>query len=146
MVTKREFTKVIHEPFGRAFSVTNIKAVFSKCGIHPFHPGAVEATKMLQSASYGFANNSSPSLSEQSSASSPAPVPVCEESSRTRHSTPLSAISSVSNSDSNYPSSGLITLSASACSSGGSSLSSISTISPIVSPLDSVVYHVPLPC
>ena len=86
------------------------------------------------------------SLSEQSSAYSPAPVPVCEESSRTQHSTPLSAISSVSNSDSNYPSSGLITLSASVCSSGGSSLSSISTVSPIVSPLDSVVYHVPLPC
>ena len=127
------------------FSITNIKAGFSKCEIHPFHPGAIEAAKMLPSVSYGFANNSSPSLSEQSSASSPAPVPVCGESSRSQHSTPLSAISSVSNSDSNYPSSGLITLSASACSSGGSSISSISTVSPIVSPLDSVVYHVPLP-
>ena len=90
--------------------------------------------KMLPSTSYCFANDSSTSSPEQSSASSPPPVPVCGESSRIRHSIPLSAISSGSNSDSNYPSAGLTTLIASVCSSGGSSLSSISTVSPIVSP------------
>ena len=96
-----------------------------------FNPGAIEAAKMLPSALYGFANDSSISSSQQSSASSPAPVPVCWESGRIQHSTPLSTISSGSNSDSNYSSSGLTTLSASVCSSGGSSLSSVS---PIVSP------------
>jgi len=95
LVTKREFSKVIREPFECAFSITNIKAGFSKCGIYPFNPGAIETAKMLPSASYGFANDSSTSSSEQSSASSPAPVPVCGESSRIRHSTPLSAISIV---------------------------------------------------
>ena len=73
----------------------------------------------------------------QNSTSSPAPVPVCGESSRIRHSTPLSAISSGSNSDSNYPPSGSTILSASARSSGDSSLSSISTVSPVFSLLDS---------
>ena len=129
MVTKREFSKVICEPFEVVFSIINIKAGFLKCVIHPFNPGAIEAAKMLQSASYGFSNDSSTSSSEQSSASSPAPVPVRGESSRIRNSMPLSAISSGSNSDSNYPSSGSITLSASDCSSGGSSLS-ISTTPP----------------
>ena len=125
---KREFSKVIREPFERVFSITNIKARFSKCGIYPFNPGAIKAAKILPSASYGFANDSSTSSLEQSSASSPAPVPVCGESSRIWHSTSLSAISSGSNSDSNYPSSGLTTLSASGHSSGDSSLSSISTV------------------
>ena len=119
------------------FLLTNIKAGFSKCGIYPFNPGAIETAKMLPSASYGFANDSNTSSSEQSSASSPAQVPVCGESSRIQHSTPLPAISSGSNSNSNYPSSGSITLSASARSSGDSSLSSISTVSPVVSPLNS---------
>jgi len=80
MVTKRKFLKVIREPFEHAFSITNIKAGFSKCGIHPFNLGAIEAAKMLPSASYGFANNSSTSSSEQRSASSPATVSVCGES------------------------------------------------------------------
>ena len=149
MVTKREFSKVICEPFECVFSITNIKAGFSKCGIHPFNHGAIEAAKMLPSASYGFANDSCTSSSEQSSASSPAPVPVCGESNRIRYSTPLSAISSGSHLDFNYPSSGLTTPSASACSSGGSSLSSISTVSPILSLLWThttvVVYHVQPP-
>ena len=120
---------MICEPFEVVFSIINIKAGFSKCGIHLFNPGAVEAAKMLPSASYGFANDSNTSSSEQSSGSSPPPVPVHGESSRIRNSVPLSAISSGSNLDSNYPSSGSITLSASDCSSGGSSLS-ISTTPP----------------
>jgi len=90
MVTKREFSKVICEPFEVLFSIINIKAGFLKCGIHPFNPGAIEAAKMLQSASYGFGNDPSTSSSEQSSASSPAPVPVRGESSRIRNSMPLS--------------------------------------------------------
>jgi len=80
---------VIREPFERAFFITNIRAGFSKCGIYPFNPGAIETAKMLPSVSYGFANDSSTSSSEHSSASSTAPVPVCGKSSRIRHPMPL---------------------------------------------------------
>ena len=41
VVTKREFSKVIRVPFEHAFSITNLKAGFSKCGIDPFNPDAI---------------------------------------------------------------------------------------------------------
>ena len=134
MVTNREFSKVIRVPFERAFSITNIKSGFEKCGIHPFNPNAIKSAKMLPAASYGSTNESGTS-SEQSS--TPSPAPFHGESSSVKHSTPMSSISAGSSSESNYPPSDSTTLTASVCNSEGSSLSSISSPSPVVSPLDS---------
>ena len=56
--TKREFARVVKTPFEKAFSMSNIKAGFKKCGIHPFDPNAIDQSKMLPSFS------SSPSTDE----------------------------------------------------------------------------------
>ena len=126
---------MIRVPFERAFSITNIKSGFEKCGIYPFNPNAIKSAKMLPSASYG--STESGTSSEQSS--TPSPAPFHGESSSVRHSTPMSSISAGSSSESNYPPSDSTTLTASVCNSEGSSLSStcISSPSPIVSPLNS---------
>lgn len=49
MVTKRDFARVVKEPFEMAFSMTNIKSGFAKCGIFPFNPDSVDKKKMLPS-------------------------------------------------------------------------------------------------
>ena len=72
VVTKREFSKVICIPSECAFSITSIKAGFLKCGIYPFHPGAVERAKMLPSGSYSPSESSS--SVDSSVISSPAPT------------------------------------------------------------------------
>ena len=84
VVTTREFSKVIRVPFERAFSITNIKAGFSKCGIYPFNPDAIQKAKMVSSSSC----ESSTSLSEQSTTASPAQTPIHGDSSSTQQSTP----------------------------------------------------------
>ena len=76
MVTKREFSKVIRVPFEQSFSITNIKAGFSKCGIYPFNPDAIAHNKMLPSSS------DTSTSSGGSVASSPLPI---------EQSTPLSS-------------------------------------------------------
>ena len=58
VVSKREFARVVKTPFEKAFSMSNIKAGFKKCGIHPFDPNAVDQSKILPSFS------SSPSTDE----------------------------------------------------------------------------------
>ena len=68
MVTKREFSKVIGVPFERSFSITNIEAGFSKCGIYPFNPHAITHNKMLPSSS------DTSTSSGGSIASSPLPI------------------------------------------------------------------------
>ena len=44
-----EFARVVKTPFERAFSMSNIKAGFAKCGIHPFDPNAIDRNKLLPS-------------------------------------------------------------------------------------------------
>lgn len=60
MVSKRDFSRVLKEPFEMAFSMTNIKQGFKKCGVFPFNPNAVDTAKMAPSSVY---QSSSASLS-----------------------------------------------------------------------------------
>ena len=48
VVLKHEFACVVKTPFERAFSISNIKAGFAKCGIHPFDPDAIDQSKIMQ--------------------------------------------------------------------------------------------------
>lgn len=64
VVSKREFARVVKNPFEKAFSMLNIKAGFAKCGIHPFNPNAIDQSKVLPSFS------SSSSTDESSSTAS----------------------------------------------------------------------------
>jgi hypothetical protein len=41
-VSKREFARVVKTPFKKAFSMSNIKAGFAKCGIYPFDTNAID--------------------------------------------------------------------------------------------------------
>ena len=52
MVSKRDFARMVKEPFEIAFSMSNIKNGFSKCGIYPFDPDAVCKAKLLPSSVY----------------------------------------------------------------------------------------------
>jgi hypothetical protein len=49
IVSKREFARAVKTPFERAFSISNIKAGFAKCGIHPFDPNAIDQSKVMPS-------------------------------------------------------------------------------------------------
>ena len=48
VVSKREFARVVKTPFEQAFSISNIKSGFSKCGIYPFNPDAIDHSKIVQ--------------------------------------------------------------------------------------------------
>ena len=52
IVTKREFAAMVKGPFEKAFSMVNIKAGFSKTGIFPFNPNAIDESKMKPSEVY----------------------------------------------------------------------------------------------
>ena len=49
VVTKRDFARVVKEPFESSFSITNIKSGFAKCGIYPLNHRAIPQLKMLPS-------------------------------------------------------------------------------------------------
>ena len=49
VVTKRDFARVVKEPYESSFSVTNIKSGFAKCGIYPLNCRAIPQLKMLPS-------------------------------------------------------------------------------------------------
>ena len=57
MVSKKEFASVVKEPFAKAFSMTNIKAGFKKCGIFPFNPDVM--IKLSSSEMYSPVSESS---------------------------------------------------------------------------------------
>ena len=42
IVSKHDFAAVVKDPFEKAFSMSNIKAGFSKAGIYPFNPNAID--------------------------------------------------------------------------------------------------------
>ena len=47
---KKDFVaRVVKTLFERAFSMSNIKAGYAKCGIHPFDPNAIDQSKLLPS-------------------------------------------------------------------------------------------------
>ena len=52
IVTKREFAAMVKGPFEKAFSMVNVKAGFSKTGIFPFNPNAIDRSKMKPSEVY----------------------------------------------------------------------------------------------
>ena len=49
MVSKKEFASVVKEPFEKAFSISNVKAGFKKCGIYPFDPKVIDQSKLKPS-------------------------------------------------------------------------------------------------
>ena len=49
IVSKREFAKVVKAPFEKAFSISNIKAGFAKCGIYPYNPNTIDQSKLASS-------------------------------------------------------------------------------------------------
>ena len=63
VVSEREFARVVKTPFERAFSISNIKSGFSKCGIYPFNRDAIDHSKMVQPFSSDESNSSSSSSS-----------------------------------------------------------------------------------
>ena len=52
IVTKRDFARVVKEPFEMAFSISNIKSGFRKCGIYPVDRHAIQSSKVLPSEMY----------------------------------------------------------------------------------------------
>ena len=84
IVTKRDFSKVLKVPFEQAFSIPNIKAGFTKCGIFPLNPDAmlIAKSKMTPSSLYGGSccvtspSSSAESDSSQYPSSSSTPPPT----------------------------------------------------------------------
>ena len=74
VVSKREFSRVVKVPFEKAFSISNIKADFAKCGIHPFNPNAVKQSIIAPSLNW------SSSSADDSSCNSATPCPSSSSS------------------------------------------------------------------
>ena len=51
IVSKRKFARVVKTLFERAFSMSNIKIGFTKYGIHPFDPNAIDKSKIMSCSS-----------------------------------------------------------------------------------------------
>ena len=58
VVSKKEFASVVKEPFEKAFSISNVKAGFKKCGIYPFDPNVIDQSKLKPSEMYSPINES----------------------------------------------------------------------------------------
>jgi len=58
---------VVKEPFEKAFSMSNIKAGFSKAGIYPLNSNAIDSAKIKPSEFYIFPSSSGGSSAETSS-------------------------------------------------------------------------------
>ena len=67
VVSKRDFARVVKEPFEKALSMSNIKSGFSTCGIFPFNRNAIDKTKMFPAGSSSSSNNNNGSSSSSSS-------------------------------------------------------------------------------
>ena len=74
VVSKREFSRVVKVPFEKAFSISNVKAGFAKCGIHPFNPNAVDQSKIAPSLNW------SSSSADDSSCNAATPCPSSSSS------------------------------------------------------------------
>ena len=90
LLSKREFARVVMRPLDQAFSITNIKSGFAKCGIHPFKPDAVAKNKMVPSAVHQTTSSTSDTCSD-----------CAPESSASESAMPSSVIPSSSESPSN---------------------------------------------
>ena len=75
IVSKREFARVLKTPFERAFSISNIKAGFAKCGIYPFDPTAIDSSKIMHFSNSSTESDTSSSL-DLSSIVSVNPLPI----------------------------------------------------------------------
>ena len=58
VVSKKEFAYVVKEPFEKAFSISNVKAGFKKCGIYPFDPNVIDQSKLKPLKMYSPINES----------------------------------------------------------------------------------------
>ena len=64
VVSKRDFARVVKDPFEQAFSIPNIKSGFRKSGIFPFNRNVVDESKMLPSTLHDLSDASSSSQTE----------------------------------------------------------------------------------
>ena len=67
VVSKRDFARVVKDPFEQAFSIPNIKAGFRKSRIFPFNRNAVDQSKMLPSTLHDLSDATSSSQTGSSS-------------------------------------------------------------------------------
>ena len=64
VVSKRDFARVVKDPFEQAFSIHKIKSGFRKSGIFPFNRNVVDESKMLPSTLHDLSDASSSSQTE----------------------------------------------------------------------------------
>ena len=101
IVSKREFARVVKVPFERAFSISNIKAGFAKCGIFPYNPNAIDRSKIAPSLSHSSSSTDESTLaldSPQCNTSSGVDTPTQPNTSSSVH-TPTSSVSVPSSDD-----------------------------------------------
>ena len=116
IVSKREFARVVKRPLDQAFSITNIKSGFAKCGIYPFKPDAVAKNKMVPSAVHRATSSTSDTCSE-----------CAPESSASESAMPSTVVPSSSESPSNQISSSRLNVSQENVSATSVSTPSVST-------------------
>ena len=116
IVLKREFARVVKRPLDQAFSITNIKSGFAKCGIYPFKPDAVAKNKMVPSAVHRATSSTSDTCSE-----------CAPESSASESAMPSTVVPSSSESPSNQISSSRLNVSQENVSATSVSTPSVST-------------------
>ena len=100
IVSKREFARVVKCPLDQAFSITNIKSGFAKCGIYPFELDAVAKNKMVPSAVHQATSSTGDTCSD-----------YAPESSASESAMPSSVLPSSSESPSNQISSSTLNVS-----------------------------------
>ena len=101
IVSKREFARVVKVPFERAFSISNIKAGFAKCGIFPYNPNAIDRSKIAPSLSHSSSSTDESTLaldSPQCNTSSGVDTPTQPNTSSSVH-TQTSSVSVPSSDD-----------------------------------------------
>ena len=76
VVTKRDFARVVKEPFELSFSMSNIKSGFNRCGVFPLNRDAIQSSKMLPSEIYSENGKADKATSEISTISSSAHVGI----------------------------------------------------------------------
>ena len=78
VVSKKEFARVVKHPLDQAFSISNVKAGFLKCGIYPYNPDAIAKKKMVPSSVYQISSSTSDSCSGPESSATQSPRPLSE--------------------------------------------------------------------
>ena len=99
VVSKHDFARVLKTPFERAFSISNIKAGFAKCGIHPFDPKAIDQSKIMQGSSSSSESDSTLTVSSSASLDDSSCAVPCSDMSEMPSVNPSPIVSPLSSHD-----------------------------------------------